>query len=100
MLALQGQGRYDRVAAGDLGFLELVGAITTGNPRARAEEAEVREFFAPYGRWQGLAGDYLFYAARRGLLGSVPTSGPQARDRAPRPAGTRWSAPAARSAAA
>ena len=26
---------------------------TTGNPRARADEAEVREFFAPYGEWKG-----------------------------------------------
>jgi len=99
-LALRGQGRFDRVAAGDLGFLKLVGAITMGNPRARAEEAEVREFFAPYGRWQGLAGDHLVHAAGRGLLGSIPTSAPPARDRGPRRGGTRWSAPAARSAGA
>lgn len=96
MLALQGQGRYDQVAAGDLGFVKIVGRLTTGNPRARADVAEVRGFFAPYGRWQGLVGEYVMRAAARGLL----TPARPARDRGPAPAGTRWSAPAARPAAA
>ena len=96
MLALEGQGRYDRVPAGDLGFLKLIGRLSTGNPRARADEAEVRGFFAPYGRWQGLAGEYLRHAAARGLI----RPGRPGRDRAPDRAGTRWSAPAARPAAA
>ena len=70
VLALYGQGHHDRVPAGDLGYLKLVGRVRTGNPRARAEEAEVREFFAPYGAWKGLAGEYLRFAASSGLLGT------------------------------
>ena len=48
MLALHGLGRLDVVPAGDLGYLKLVGRLTTGNPRAIADEAEVRGFFAAY----------------------------------------------------
>jgi 3-methyladenine DNA glycosylase/8-oxoguanine DNA glycosylase len=55
-LALRGQGRYDQLPAGDLGLLKLVGRILSGgDPRARADEAQVRELFAPYGEWAGLA---------------------------------------------
>jgi len=68
MLALYGLGRYDRVPAGDLGYLEIVGRLQTGNARAHADEAEVRGFFARYGEWQGLAGEYLRLAAARGRL--------------------------------
>jgi 3-methyladenine DNA glycosylase/8-oxoguanine DNA glycosylase len=56
MLALLGQGRYDQVPAGDLGLLKLVGRLRSGgDPWARAQEAEVRACFAPYGEWAGLA---------------------------------------------
>jgi 3-methyladenine DNA glycosylase/8-oxoguanine DNA glycosylase len=56
MLALRGQGRYDQLPAGDLGLLKLVGRILSGgDPRARADEAQVREMFEPYGEWAGLA---------------------------------------------
>jgi DNA-3-methyladenine glycosylase II len=56
MLALRGQGRHDQLPAGDLGLLKLVGRLQSGgDPGARAAEAEVREFFAPYGEWAGLA---------------------------------------------
>lgn len=56
MLAINGQGREDQVPAGDLGLLKRVGrALSGGDPRAYADEAQVREFFAPYGRWAGLA---------------------------------------------
>jgi 3-methyladenine DNA glycosylase/8-oxoguanine DNA glycosylase len=56
MLALKGQGRHDQLPAGDLGLLKLVGRLLGGgDPRARAEEHEVRSFFAPYGQWRGLA---------------------------------------------
>ena len=68
MLALAGQGRYDQVPAGDLGYIKLVGRIVTGNPRARADEAEVRGFFERYGEWKGLAGEYLRLAGARGWL--------------------------------
>ncbi len=60
MLALTGQGRLDVVPAGDLGFLKLVGRLKSGgNPRARAEEDEVREFFARFDPWAGQAAAYL-----------------------------------------
>lgn len=89
-LALHGQGRLDVVPAGDLGYLKLVGRLATGHPRAVADEAEVRGFFARYAPWAGLAGEYLRFAAATGRL--------SLRYRAPRPGGTRWSA-AARSTA-
>jgi 3-methyladenine DNA glycosylase/8-oxoguanine DNA glycosylase len=56
MLALNGQGRHDQVPAGDVGLLKLVGRLLSGgDPYARAQEHEVREFFAPYEEWAGLA---------------------------------------------
>ena len=85
MLALHGLGRMDVVPAGDLGYLKLVGRLTTGNPKAFADEAEVRGFFAPYAPWAGLAAAHLIRAR------SLP---------ALRRAGTRWSAAAPRRAAA
>jgi 3-methyladenine DNA glycosylase/8-oxoguanine DNA glycosylase len=89
-LALHGQGRYDQLPAGDLAYLKLVGRLRTGNPRARAEESEVREFFAPYAPWAGLVGAHLL-AARRML---------PIRITAPAPAGTRSSGRSRRWAAA
>ena len=79
MLAVQGQGRYDQVPAGDLGYIKLVGQVLTGHPKARAEIDDVRAFFAPYGEWKGLAADYLRLAASRGWLeaGSVATCVPR-----------------------
>ena len=59
MLALHGQGRYDQLPAGDLGYLRVVGRMATGNPAARVTEEEVRAFFAPYAGWAGLAGAHL-----------------------------------------
>jgi DNA-3-methyladenine glycosylase II len=82
MLGLHGHGRYDVVPAGDLGFLKLVARVRTGNPRARVEEDEARAFFEPYGEWRGLAGEYLRWAAPRGLI-PLPRSA-----RAADPAGT------------
>jgi 3-methyladenine DNA glycosylase/8-oxoguanine DNA glycosylase len=89
MLSLYGQGHYDLVPAGDLGFIKLVGRLSTGNPKARADEAEVRGFFERYGEWKGLAGAYLFLAAATGVLTESRSSAVPA----PRRAGTRWSAP-------
>jgi 3-methyladenine DNA glycosylase/8-oxoguanine DNA glycosylase len=64
MLALGGQGRYDALPAGDLGYIKLVGRLQTGgDPYARAEIAEVRELFAPYAPWRGLAGAYALRSA-------------------------------------
>jgi 3-methyladenine DNA glycosylase/8-oxoguanine DNA glycosylase len=63
ILALQGQGRHDQVPAGDLGLLKAVGRrLGGGDPRAIAEEHEVREFFAPYDEWAGLASVHLMGA--------------------------------------
>jgi DNA-3-methyladenine glycosylase II len=98
ILALHGFGRHDVIPAGDLGFVKMVGRLTTGHPKARAEVGEVREFFAPYGEWKGLAGEYLRYAWASGLAGV--SSDRTLRDPAPRPGGTRWSARAPRPAAA
>jgi 3-methyladenine DNA glycosylase/8-oxoguanine DNA glycosylase len=59
IMALIGQGRLDQIPAADLGFIKLVGRLLSGgDPYARASEDEVRDFFAPYGAWQGLAGVY------------------------------------------
>ena len=64
MLALTGQGRLDQIAAGDLGYLKLVGhQLSGGDPYARGEEAQVRELFERFGRWKGLAGHYALHAA-------------------------------------
>jgi 3-methyladenine DNA glycosylase/8-oxoguanine DNA glycosylase len=95
MLALHGQGRLDQLPAGDLGYLKLVGRLRTGNPRARAQEAEVRELLAPYEPWCGLAGTYLLAAAARGGATGLRASATR-----PGPAGTRSSAPRSRWAAA
>jgi 3-methyladenine DNA glycosylase/8-oxoguanine DNA glycosylase len=60
MLALHGQGRYDQLPAGDLGLVKLVGrALSGGDPHARANEQQVREFFAPYDEWAGLAAVHM-----------------------------------------
>jgi 3-methyladenine DNA glycosylase/8-oxoguanine DNA glycosylase len=57
-LALHGQGRFDQVPAGDLSLRKLAGRLRSGDPQDRAEEDEVRELFAPYGEWAGLASVY------------------------------------------
>jgi DNA-3-methyladenine glycosylase II len=93
-LALYGLGRYDIVPAGDLGYIKLIGRLQTGRPRSYAEIDEVREFFAPYAEWKGLAACYLLMAAS---LGSLSRRAPTRPGRGPRPAGTRSSSPARRS---
>jgi len=71
MLALHGQGRHDQLPAGDLGLLKRVGRLLSGgDPHARAQEREVRELFAPYGEWAGLAAVHLLGSAP-GTLGSA-----------------------------
>ena len=56
-LALHGQGRDDQLPAGDLAYLKLVGGLARLG--RRATEDEVREFFAPYAPYAGLAGTVL-----------------------------------------
>lgn len=62
MLALTGQGRLDQLPAADVGLLKLVGRLRTGDPYARASEAEVVERFARFEPWAGLAGIYALHA--------------------------------------
>jgi 3-methyladenine DNA glycosylase/8-oxoguanine DNA glycosylase len=72
VLALHGQGRYDRLPAGDLGYLKLVGRLRSGgDPHGRATEDEVRELFAPYGEWAGLAGAHALGAKATGGGGAA-----------------------------
>jgi 3-methyladenine DNA glycosylase/8-oxoguanine DNA glycosylase len=64
-LALEGQGRMDQIPAGDLAYLKLVGRLLSGgDPRARATEQDVEEFFAPYAPWAGLAGAYALRSSK------------------------------------
>jgi 3-methyladenine DNA glycosylase/8-oxoguanine DNA glycosylase len=87
MLGLTGQGRLDQLPAGDVDFLKLVGRLrSAGNPRARATEAEVVEFFEPYSPWGGLAGLHALRALRRapGLAPASPRA-PARRPPAARP---------------
>ena len=93
ILALQGQGRIDQVPAGDLHLLKLVGRLHTGNPRSRATEEQVREHFAPYAPYGGLAAAYARSAPASPPVTSSPVRGPGR-------GGTRWSAPSRRPAAA
>jgi 3-methyladenine DNA glycosylase/8-oxoguanine DNA glycosylase len=61
MLGLLGQGRHDQLPAGDVGLLKLVGRLLSGgDPYARADEPQVREFFAPYEEWAGLAAVHAY----------------------------------------
>jgi 3-methyladenine DNA glycosylase/8-oxoguanine DNA glycosylase len=59
-LAYHGQGRDDMLPAGDLAYVKLVGRLA-GLGR-RAEVHEVRDFFAPYEEFAGLAGTYALRA--------------------------------------
>ena len=83
VLALHGQGRYDQLPAGDLAYLRFAGRRLHGRPGSRATEDEVRELFAPYGRWAGLAGAHALGASSGAA--SLRAS-PPARMRSPRPA--------------
>jgi 3-methyladenine DNA glycosylase/8-oxoguanine DNA glycosylase len=65
-LALHGQGRFDQLPAGDLAYRKFLGRLRSGGrPSARADEDEVRAFFAPYEEWAGLAGAYALAGSSR-----------------------------------
>jgi DNA-3-methyladenine glycosylase II len=59
-LAFEGQGRDDQLPAADLAYIKLVGVLA--DLGRRATEDEVREFFAPYAPYAGLAAWYLLHA--------------------------------------
>ena len=56
MLAYYGQGHHDRLPAGDLGYIKLVGRITTGHPKARAERGGGARVLRPLRRVEGARG--------------------------------------------
>jgi DNA-3-methyladenine glycosylase II/AraC family transcriptional regulator of adaptative response / DNA-3-methyladenine glycosylase II len=72
-LALEGQGRDDKLPAGDLAYIKLVGRLA-GLGR-RATEPEVRDFFAPYAPFEGLAGTYALNAKGPPVGGPFAASG-------------------------
>jgi DNA-3-methyladenine glycosylase II len=76
-LALHGQGRDDQLPHGDLAYIKLVGALA-GLGR-RATEEEVREYFAPYAPYAGLAGTVLAHAMAGGAFGPAPGARPRQR---------------------
>jgi 3-methyladenine DNA glycosylase/8-oxoguanine DNA glycosylase len=67
-LALHGQGRDDQLPAGDLAYIKLVGRLQRLG--RRATEDEVREFFAPYAPFAGLAGTALVNGWGSGMIGA------------------------------
>jgi 3-methyladenine DNA glycosylase/8-oxoguanine DNA glycosylase len=69
-LALHGQGRDDVLPHGDLAYIKLVGLLA-GLGR-RATEEEVREYFAPFAPYAGLAGTALAHAMAGGAFGPAP----------------------------
>jgi 3-methyladenine DNA glycosylase/8-oxoguanine DNA glycosylase len=59
IMALSAQSRLDQIPAGDLGLIKLVGRLLSGgDPYARADEQQVRDFFERFGPWKGLAASY------------------------------------------
>lgn len=67
-LALHGQGRDDQLPAGDLAYVKIVGRLLRLG--RRATEDEVREFFAPYAPFAGLAGTALVNGWTSGMIGA------------------------------
>ncbi|HZO49335.1 MAG TPA: hypothetical protein VFB26_04235 [Gaiellaceae bacterium] len=64
VIALEGLGRYEVGLVGDLGLVKLASAL-----RGRwVEPWETAELLAPYGEWQGLAGELLLLGWTRGLV--------------------------------
>lgn len=64
VIALEGLGRYDHGLVGDLSLVKLQASLTGRWP----DGAETAELLAPYGEWQGLAGEILLLGWARGLV--------------------------------
>lgn len=83
VIALEGLGRFDHGLVGDLGLIKLASALR-GRP---ADAAETAELLAPYGEWQGFAGDLLLLGWTKGLIpGADPDVARRTRLRARRAA--------------
>ena len=64
VIALEGLGRYDIGLVGDLGLIKLASAL-----HGRwVDASETAELLAPYGEWQGLAGELLLVGWSKGLV--------------------------------
>lgn len=64
VIALEGLGRYDRGLVGDLGLVKLQSALGG----RWVETGETAALLAPYGEWQGLAGEILMRGCALGLV--------------------------------
>jgi 3-methyladenine DNA glycosylase/8-oxoguanine DNA glycosylase len=71
-LAFHGQGRDDQLPAGDLAYIKLVGRLAGLGRRATVDE--VREWFAPYAPYEGLAGLYLVVGGHALTEGRPPAT--------------------------
>src|SRR5205085_5737923 len=74
-LAFHGQGRDDKLPAGDLAYLKLVGHLAGLGRRATVDE--VRDFFVPYEPYAALAGLYMLHG-RSWILDPDAPDGPGA----------------------
>jgi DNA-3-methyladenine glycosylase II len=83
LISLEGLGRYDRGLVGDLSLVKLYAALTG----RWVDGYETAALLAPYGEWQGLAGEVLLLGWARGLVpGASPDEARIARRRARRAA--------------
>ena len=64
VVALEGLGRYDHGLVGDLSLVKLHSSLTG----RWVEGHETASLLAPYGEWQGLAGEILLLGWARGLV--------------------------------
>jgi 3-methyladenine DNA glycosylase/8-oxoguanine DNA glycosylase len=69
-LAFHGQGRDDRLPAGDLAYVKLVGHLLGLGRRATVPEVE--EYFAPYAPFRGLAGAYALAGWHKAMGAGPP----------------------------
>ena len=69
VIAIEGLGRYDHGLVGDLSLVKLHAALTG----RWCEGHETAALLAPYGEWQGLAGEILLLGWARGLVPGAST---------------------------
>ena len=64
VIALEGLGRFDHGLVGDLSLVKLYASLTG----RWVDGGETAALLAPYGEWQGLAGEVLLLGWARGLV--------------------------------